>query len=194
MARRGPKPKQGAREANGRLSRKKPDIMKRLVGMHDKAEREAMRPGIEARHRHYGLDPRIGKDQMAGSFVGRLAMSGEITQQQYEAAVRYCEVYQEMQATVGGPKPSGAVNLNATRGMPAPENVERSKKALADWRAAVAVVQERQNEVRAGGALIAALDYCVLRDESHTHMVGWMREGLNALARHFKIGDKRKAA
>src|SRR5690606_21424519 len=133
-------------EANGRLSRKAPDIMKRLVGEHDKAEREAMRTGIEARHKHYGYDAKTAKDQMAGSFVGRLVMGREISLQQYEAAMRYCEVYREMQIAVGGPKPSGAVNLNATKGLPGPENVDRSAKALADWRAAEKAIQERQNE------------------------------------------------
>jgi hypothetical protein len=194
MARRGPTPKAGKREANGRLSRKKPDIMKRLAGEFDKAEREAMRPAIEARHNHFGFDAKTAKDQMAGSFVGRLRMSREISDQQYQAAVMYFEVYHEMQVAIGGPKPSGAVNLNATKGLPGPENVDRAKKALADWRAATDAVQHRQNELRGGGALIAALDYCVLRDQSQTHMTGWLREALNALARHFKIGDKRKAA
>ncbi|GEM_PF-2000829 len=194
MGKRGPKPKSGNREANGRLSRKKPDIMKRLVGEHDKEEREAMRTGIEARHKHYGYDAKTAKDQRAGSFIGRLAMSGEITAQQHEAALRYLEVYTEMQIAVGGPKPSGAVNLNATKGLPGPENVERSTKALAGWRAAEKAVQERQNELRGQGAIYAALDYCVIRDQEQIHMLGWLREGLNALARHFRIGDKRKAA
>lgn len=194
MGRRGPKPKAGNREANGRLSRKKPDIMKQLEADHDKLEREAMRTGIEARNRHYGFDAKTAKDQMAGSFVGRLAMSGEITPQQHEAALRYCEVYRNMQIAVGGPKPSGAVNLNATKGLPGPENAERSVKALADWRAAEKAIHERQNELRGQGAVYAALDYCVIRDGEHMHMLGWLREGLNALARHFQIGDKRKAA
>jgi hypothetical protein len=134
------------------------------------------------------------RDTDAGSFVGRLRISGEISMQQCEAAHRYFEVYQEMQRAIGGPKPAGAIDLNATKGMPAPENAERATKALADWRAALAAVQGRQDEVRAGGALIAALDYCVLRDEAHMHMLGWLREALNALAHHFKIGDKRRAA
>ncbi len=194
MGKRGPKPKNGAREANGRLSRKKVDIMDQLARDHDQQERETMRAGIEARHRHYGFDAKTAKDQMAGTFVGRLAMSGEITPQQYEAALRYCEVYRDMQIAVGGPKPSGAVNLNATKGLPGPENVQRAAKALADWRATEKAIQERQNELRGQGAIYAALDYCIIRDGEHVHMIGWLREGLNALARHYQIGDKRRAA
>lgn len=194
MGKRGPKPQIGNREASGRLSRKKTDIMKRLIGEHDKEERETLRTGIEARNRHYGMDAKTAKDQMAGTFVGRLAMSGEISAQQYEAATRYSEVYYGMQVAVGGPKPSGAVNLNATKGLPGPENVERSQKAMQDWRSAEKAIQDRQNELRGQGAIYAALDYCVIRDEEQLHMLGWLREGLNALARHFQIGDKRKAA
>ena len=194
MARRGPKPAAGQREANGRLSRKKVDVAGRLNGRLDKEERETLRIGAEARYRLHGLPPEMCRDQRAGSFVGRLAMSGEISAQQYEAAKMYGEVYHAMQLAVGGPKPSGAVNLNATKGLPGPENVDRARKALADWRASLEAVQERQNEVRSGGALIAALDYCVLRDETHPHMVGWLRDALNALARHYRIGDKFKAA
>lgn len=194
MGKRGPKPKSGARLPNGRLSRKKPDIMNRLIGEHDKEERETMRPAIEARHRHHGYDAKTAKDQMAGSFVGRLRMGGEITDQQYQAAILYFDCYHEMQIAVGGPKPTGAVNLNATKGLPGPENVERSTKALVDWRAAEKAVQERQSELRGQGAVYAALDYCVIRDQEQIHMLGWLREGLNALARHFRIGDRRKAA
>lgn len=194
MGKRGPKLQQGARAASGRLSRKKPDIMDRLIRRHNKEERETLRPGIEARNRHYGYDAKAAKDQLAGSFVGRLRMGGEISEQQLQAAQRYFEIYHEMQIAVGGPKPSGAVNINATKGAPGPENVERSVKALKEWRAAIEAVQERQNQVRGGGALVAALDYCVLRDGEHIHMLGWLREALNALARHFQIGDKRKIA
>lgn len=194
MGRRGPKPKGGNREANGRLSRRAPDIMSRLQGDFDKVERETLRTGIEARSRHHGYDAKTATDQRAGSFVGRLVMVKEISEQQYEAALRFSEVYAEMQVAIGGPRPSGAVNLNATKGLPGPENTERAKKALADWRAAEKAVQAKQDEIRGHGALYAALDCCVLRDEPQAHMIEWLKIGLGALAEHFKIGDKRKAA
>lgn len=193
MARRGPKPQLGKREANGRLSRKAVDVTKHLNDQLGSDEREALRTGVEARHRMYGIKPENLRDTDAGSFVGRLRISGEITMQQCEAAKEYLRVYEGMQAAIDGPKPSGAVNLNATRGMPGAENVPRSIKARQDWEAALKALQGRQDELGGNGALIAALDYCVLRDGEHHHMVGWLREGLNALARHFKIGDKHKA-
>ena len=193
MGKRGPKPQTGKREANGRLSRKAVDVTTKLNGALDAEERDALRTGVEARHRLHNLKPEHLRDTDAGSFVGRLRITGEITMQQCEAAKEYLRVYEAMQVAVGGPKQAGAVDLNATRGMPVPEKVDQSIKAMADWKAAIRAVQDRQDELRGGGALIAALDYCVLRDGEHPHMVGWLREGLNALARHFKIGDKHRA-
>lgn len=192
MGRRGPKPQEGKREPNGRKSRKPMDVTKHLNDRLDAEEREALRTGVEARHRMHGIKPSQLRDTDAGTFVGRLRITGEITFQQCEAAKEYCRVYEEMQAAVGGPKPSGAVNLNATKGLPGPENVTRSMEAMQAWEAALKAVQTKQDELRGNGALIAALSYCVLRDEAHPHMIGWLREGLNALARHFKIGDKFK--
>jgi hypothetical protein len=194
MGKRGPKPQEGKREANGRLSRKYPETKKRLAMIADQDERAARKIGMEARERVHGLKAKDLLDQNAGSFVGRLHITGEISMQQCEAAKEYLRVYQDMQAAIGGPKPSGAVNLNATKGLPGPENVQRAMQAREDWEKALTALQNRQNELRGGASLIAALDYCVLRDGEYPHMVGWLREGLNALARHFKIGDKHKAA
>lgn len=194
MGRRGPKPQQGKREANGRMSRKPIDITTQLNDRLEADERDALRTGVEARHRLYGINPGQLRDTDAGSFVGRLRITGEISMQQCEAAKEYLRIYEDMQSAIGGPKPSGAVNLNATKGMPGVENVERTKKARADWESARKALQDRQDELRGGASLIAALDYCVLRDGEFPHMIGWLREGLNALARHFKIGDKHKLA
>lgn len=180
--------------ANGRLSRAPAQVQKRINEITDKEQREILSPGMEARARVLNVRPKDLLDADAGSFVGRLRLSGEITLTQCDAAKEYLRLYADMQMAVGGPKPSGAVDLNATKGLPGPENVARSAKAMADWKAATEVLQERQNELRGGGSIIAALYYCVLLDGEHHHMIGWLREGLNALARHFKLVDKQKAA
>jgi hypothetical protein len=147
---------------------------------------------VEARHRLHKLNPSQLRDTDAGSFVGRLRLAGEITTQQCEAAIRFAEVHNDMQMTLGGPKPSGAIDLNATHGMPGAENVTRAIAARAEWKAALAAIQTRQNQLRGRGALYAALDYCVIRDANCPHMIEWLREALDTLARHFQIGDKYK--
>jgi hypothetical protein len=195
MGRRGPKKKQDVkREPNGRASRQAEDITKRLNGDLDADEREALRAGTEARHRLYKLSPGHLRDTDAGSFVGRLRLGDLITMQQCEAAIQYAKVYHEMQVTMGGPKPSGAINLNATHGMPGAENVNRSIQAMDAWRSALAAVQVKQNQMGGTSNLYAALDYCIIRDANCPHMLDWLRIALDTLAAHFRIGDKHKKA
>ncbi|WP_152662436.1 hypothetical protein [Devosia soli] len=195
MGKRGPKAQYGTRETNGRLSRKKNDVTKRLTGQLDQDEREMLRTGVEARNKMHGLKPEDCRDVRAGSFVGRLAMTGEITPQQYEAAKVYLEQYHEMAIAVRSPRQPGAIDLNATKGGSGDyENVPKNVAALSAWRAATAAIQDRQNQLKGSGALYAALQYCVLEDQELHHLIGWLREGLNALARHYRIGDKMKAA
>jgi hypothetical protein len=196
MGKRGPRKQQGvAREPNGRASRREVDVTTRLNGELDAEQREALRVSVEARHRLFGLNPAQLRDTDAGSFVGRLRLKGHISMQQCEAAIQFAEVHHDMSLALSGPKPSGALNPNASRGMPGPENVDRSVKAMTEWRSAIAAVQKRQNQIRGNGALYAALDWCVIRDAECPHMLEWLRIALDTLAVHFQIGDKhRKAA
>ena len=194
MGKRGPARQAGRRDASGHHSRKKADITKRLAGNLDLTERDALRVGVEARHRVFGALPEQCRDQRLGSFVGRLSMAGELTDGQYEAAMQYLGVYHAMAAAVDAPRQPGAVNLNATKGAANYEDIERSRRAMAAWRAAQDAVQRRQNELRGQGALIAALRSCVIEDREFPHMVEWLRQALIALATHFQIGDKRRNA
>lgn len=181
--------------ANGRLSRKPADVTKRLAGVLDADERETLRPGVEARIRLHGLAPEVSRDQRAGSFVGRLCMSGEISVVQYEAAMAFLEDHRNNLIAIHAPRDPSGVDLNRVQGGTAKaENVEFYRRATARWRAAVDAVQERQNELRGQGAIYAALDTCITRDAECHHLVGWLREGLNALVRHYGLVDKAKAA
>lgn len=174
------------REPNGKISRRKKDVMDRYVRDMDQAEREAVRPGIEARIRH-GVLPEHSRDTKAGSFVGRLCLGREISPAQYEAALQFLADWQDNAAAVGMPHSASAVDLNRIHGKSGGENVNRSIEAMQRWRGAVDAVQQRQNELRGHGALYAALEVCVLRDVDAYHMLGWLREGLNALSRHYRI-------
>jgi hypothetical protein len=195
MGKRGAKAKHGTREPNGRLSRKPIDVTTRLNGTLDTEERETLRIGVEARHRLHGLNPNQLRDTDAGSFVGRLRLGDLITMQQCEAAIRYASAFHDMQATLSGPKPSGAIDLNATHGMPGLENEARTIKAQQTWRGVQAAIQAKQNEMHGTSNLYAALDYCVIRDADCPHMLPWLTVALDVCARHFQIGDKhRKAA
>lgn len=195
MGKRGPAKRNGAREASGRLSRKPEDLMKRVNGALEADERETLRPGVEARVRLHGLAPEVSRDQRAGSFAGRLCMSDEITTTQYQAAMTYLEDHRNNLMAIRAPRDPSGVDLNRVQGGSGDaENVEFYRRATTRWREALSAVQERQNELRGGGALIAALDTCLVRDAECHHMVGWLREGLNALAKHYGIGERSRAA
>lgn len=195
MGKRGPAKRSGNRESNGRLSRKPADLMTRVNGALEVDERETLRPGVEARMRLHGLEPEVSRDQRAGSFIGRLCMGGEIDTRQYEAAQMYLEDHRNNLMAIRAPRDPSGVDLNRVQGGSVDgENVEFYRRATTRWRDALKAVQERQNELRGGGALIAALDTCLVRDAECHHMVGWLREGLNALARHYGVGENARAA
>ncbi len=183
------------REPSGKISRRKADVTERFARELDQAERDTLRPGLEARVRMHGVKPEDARSQMAGSFVGRLCLGKEISVAQYEAAMTFLEDYRNNAVAIKAPRDPSGVDLNRVQGgSVGGENIEFYRRATTRWRAAVAAVQERQNELRGQGAIYAALETCVLRDSEVHHMLGWLREGLNALARHYGIGDNAKAA
>lgn len=116
MGRRGPKPQSGDRERNGRLSRKPADIMDRVNQRLGKSEKDALRTGVDARVRLFGVDPRMSRDQMLGSFVGRLCIGKKITILQYDAALAYLEDWHANARAVQAPRQPAAINLDAVRG------------------------------------------------------------------------------
>lgn len=178
------------REPNGKISRRKADVLDRIA-MED---RETLRPGLEARVRLHGIDPAQCRDQMAGSFVGRLCMTGHITVSQYDAAMTYLEDHRNNLIAIRAPRDPSGVDLNRVQGDSNGENVEFYRRATMRWRDALDAVQDRQDKLRGQGALYAALDYCVIRDVQATHMLEWLREGLTTLVKHYGLGDKAKAA
>lgn len=210
---RGPKRKPGKREPGGKLSRKPKDVFERVIAEIATDERDAMGVGLAARVRVYGItDEMLGKiprakdekpltpaqfarDQMAGSFVGRLCIQGQLSRTQYEAAITYAverEAYLRAVSPAQGGEPR-AVNLNATRGSSNYENESRARHDVASYRAAYAALTEAWRQLRGQSKLFAAIQYLVVEDRPVEGMVEDLREGLNALARHYKMEGKRAA-
>lgn len=179
---------EGKREPNGRLSRRVADERTRFMLTIDKDQRETLGVGLEARERVNGTPIQQARDQMAGSFVGRLCMSSQLSSEQYDAAMTYLEDWENVGKAVHAPRQPGAVDLNATKGGSGDyENVALTRSRVERWRSAQNAVQGRQNELRGTGNLFAALDCCLLRDGEFHHLVGSLREALNALARHYRL-------
>lgn len=177
-----------AREPNGRICRSSSDPADRVA--------------LEARARHLGLivnnDTKYTalvdavKDQRLSTFIGRLGKLGErrpadgISKAQEDAANDYLALYQRFQRAVKAPGAlydPGLVFI--------PDDTEGSE-AYRKWcdatidrfEAAKRALQDKQNYSR--GNILAAVDLCVIRDEEHWHLVGSLREGLNALAHFFR--------
>jgi hypothetical protein len=205
MGRRGKARQPGKREPNGQLSRKPADRTSRFLDGLERDERDTLAVGIEARVRVHGVDPERSRDQMAGSFVGRLCMTRQISRQQYDAAMTWLEDCENYSAAVHSPRQPGAVDLNRIQGSNGDyENVERTRRAITRMigdkergiRGAMQAVQAAQLEVRGQGNLFGALDAILHRDQELQHLVGDLRVGLNALARYYGLigGTRGQAA
>lgn len=191
----GRKRKAGKRERNGQLSRKPGDVAARLNDAMDREQRDTISVAVEARQRVHGVDAGNVRDQMAGSFIGRLCMSRTITRQQYEAAMLWLEDATNYAIAVHAPRAPGAIDLNRTQGGSGDyENVARTLHIKAKYEAALSAVQGLQIELRGTANLYAALDYLVRRDLELQHMVGDLRLVANCLAKHYGLTAGKKAA
>ena len=74
---------------------------------------------VDARRRHLGVTAARARDQRLSSALGRLAFTGVITQQQYEAGQRFGEVYHRHHVLTGLPlpSPSSVAGLMASAGI-----------------------------------------------------------------------------
>ncbi len=186
----------GKREPNGQLSRKQADRTARSLDGLDQEQREALSVATEARQRVHGVDPKHQRDQMAGSYIGRLCLMRMISPAQYDAAMTWledCHNYRRAIAGAVGRQP-GAIDLNATPGTSGYENVAKVQLWRKRYKDASKAVQDKQNELRGTVALFAALNHIVERDLSLEHMVGDCRTALNALARHYLLTSAAEAA
>lgn len=185
MARAGRKRKAVKREPNGQAQRPNRKT----------AEDEVMSVAKTYRERVLSVPKDELLNQMAGSFIGRLCISGEISVSQYDAAQSFIEDYRNNAMAIRAPRDPGSVDYNRVQGGSLDaESVAFYQRATSRWRSAFEAVQSRQNELRGAGALYAALQYCVLEDKALPHLLGWLREGLNALVRHYGLVDRSRAA
>lgn len=141
----------------------------------------------EARERVHSVRPSESGTDLAGSFIGRLLLTGEITKPQFVAAQNLIDEYARFQRAVDSPPPPRAVNIGGfSSGTPADMPADVCKEAIARWKETVIAIGVANAEHR-GAAIYAALYYCVLMDETLMHMIGDMRLGLNALRHRYGV-------
>lgn len=198
MVRRGPKPKSGKRERNGQLSRRDEDVAARAleaVRDLDREQREALSTNVAARFRRFGVPMEDALDQRAGSFVGRLRMTREISAAQYHAAEMFAVEQANYRTAMASPREPVAIDLNATHGSSLyAEDEGRSRRHFHRYESSLKAVTAKQNELRGTANLYAALNLCVVQDISLPHMIGDLRLALNALVKHYGLTRPAKAA
>jgi hypothetical protein len=203
--------KTGAREPNGQLSRKQQEMRDRAFSEYDREERETMETGLAARERQFGL-PRVkaddkgrpvavSRDPMAGSFIGRCCINGELTLLQYDAAMRWLSDWEAYSRAIQAPKSPGAVQINdAPKGGYDGdyENVGKALGSIESYDKAKRAVQEAQYEASNGigcrFALLGVLWHLVQQDMNRHDMLPELRTALNVLVRHYKLGAKVREA
>jgi len=184
------------REPNGRQSRRKEsqDVQA--------AEELSEIPAIQRRIREDNIVPfkkdgklvsaeKQAQDPRRGYALGLLLLDHRITQAQHDAGVRYGEDLSRFYALTGVPFPSArAQNLFAVKATGTDENESRAEQAR----------RARQTASKLDAILLSVGDIDTGRKVSHTvkmvcvldvhesrcwpeHMLGFLRRGLNALAR-----------
>ena len=165
------------REPNGRLSRR----VEAVEARKEETAKEARQTATEARVRLFGVPKEVAHKEIAGTVVGRLRIGKEISEKQYQAAIRACRVKNDYERALGLTKANAFKFLGST------DNYEEwYAEKLAGWDALKAAVREAQCELSNRGAnLYGALDYVVFQDQDLIHMLCDLRICLNVLHRHF---------
>lgn len=194
--------KVGVPRVGGRISQSK----EVRVEIRDREKREseyaAMAVAVDARRRHYDAPESTVKDQRWSTAIGRLFLSAEISEEQYEAAQMLLQVRIRYMKAIGAPGQPGNVSE------PMQPCVECGAKVLCDpcaaeskdrkkarWDAAAAVLAGLEAEIHSALPRMA-IDNVVLRDIEMNHLNPWLRIALNRLAVHFagiKVRSPRRA-
>lgn len=120
--------------------------------------------------------------QDRGTVIGRLKLSREISEQQHSALQRYFELSERYHASILVPDSLRSKGGGSVMRIPNDEvDIETRRK----WRDVGAAIREGQSNYN--GNLYAALQFIVIRDEFHEHMIGDARMAANVLVRYYGL-------
>jgi hypothetical protein len=154
--------------------------------------------GIETRMRIFGLSEQDARDQKAATYIGRLCLMGRkgttdgITEAQYEAATEYLAAYLNFQKAVKSPNAFRSGSGGGDQGESADYEI-RCRRWVDKFEAMQMAVRVEQGfHENRGANMFAAIDYLLLRDEMHPHLIGDLRLALNAIGHHLGMIPKPK--
>lgn len=142
----------------------------------------------DTRVRLFGVKEEDAAQPEAGTVIGRLKLSGEISSEQYESFIRYMMTAERYRSAMQSPdslktRNGGVMNI--------PDD-EQDIAAKAAWKRVTDAINAEQRYHR--GNLMAPLNFIVTRDEFHPHMLGDLRIVGNVLCRVYGVALARKSA
>lgn len=130
MGKRGPKRQSGKRAPSGRLLQGKTAVSDRRQAGFDKEQQKTMKTALTARQNIHGLSETESIDPRAGSLIGRMRQTNEISESQYQAAIRWIKDLEAYHKALESPRDAMAVNLEAIGGRPVTSDQEHEQWAL----------------------------------------------------------------
>ncbi len=172
MKRRGrPKILGKLREPNGRISRAK----RPFVAVDQLA--------IEMRVKHFDLTLQDAKNPLSSTYIGRLCLKGELTQEQYDAAQKYLQIKNDYWCAKGLPN---AVYDEMPSSSDEKERDKWVRLVTEQFSNVQEVIRETQGFYRQHN-FYAALQYLVIEDQTLPYLVSSLRIILNALQKYFFV-------
>lgn len=167
--------------------------------MRQEIEKETKQVVINARQRLYGVTEKQADDQRLSSALGRLAVSKKISDLQYDAGLRFGELYHRHHRTIGLPIPTprsiggrliSGCRFGGSAIEPNPGSINRLKRRFEE--AASVLDQADRNRHLSPGRPPTLLIYLLVCVDDDTML--WpdedlenLRAGLNALIQVFRL-------
>jgi hypothetical protein len=120
--------------------------------------------------------------QNRGTVIGRLMLSKEISEHQHSALQRFGELAARYRTVMCVPDSLKKTSGGSAMSVP---NDDREIEIRGKWRDVTRAVNDA-NTYHTGN-LMGALQFVVIRDEFHEHLVGDVRIAANALVRYYGI-------
>ena len=184
MAKAGRKRRTGKRESNGRTQRP----------YAHQQEAENLCVVVEARQRHLGVTQQQATDAKSGHTMGVLHIRGIVDDRQLNASNSYVMDYLRVHRLKGWPRPHPKVAAYAEMiaGMSGgyEADAETVQAAVDKWNAATAAIIDSLGMREAMPAIHALKMFALYEthpDECTPARAGPLKEGCNALARHYGV-------
>lgn len=173
MKRRGRPCKVGVpRNDNGRISRaENPDPPADVIAK-------------ETRMRLFGLSKEQAGQPHANTAIGRLMLSGEISNDQFDALDRFIKSHETYMKAIQAPD---SLKVPGSGGRAPDEDADTEWRLSVERRYKEARKAVRDAQNYCNGNLYAAIDYLGFRNEFHEHMIGDLRLVGNVLIRHYGL-------